>query len=209
MPRVPRHSVSASHSRIKMKQFSLVILTLTLSACTHLSARSDESRMRTELWNEGHMALYAENFARADSLFTRLAAEFARSEEGREAVFYLGTLRIDPRNREWSPERSEQALRQYLRQDTTGTRIHRRPEAMTLLELAKQLNMPPEERVAGLQPGTRVVQGPTRVVAPAGQQRELSEENERLRRQVAERDEQIRRQREELERIRRTLAPRS
>ncbi|MBA4156137.1 MAG: hypothetical protein H0X65_01510 [Gemmatimonadetes bacterium] len=193
-----------------MKRLSLVLLALALSSCAHLPGGTrGEDRTRTELWNEAHLALYAQDFARAGSVFTSLATRFPDTEEGREAVFYIGTLHLDPRNRGWDSDHAETAFRQYLGQDTLGTLIHRRPEATTLLEVAVQLNMPPEERVTGLQPGTRIIEGPTtRVVVPAGQQRELTEEIERLRRQVAERDDQIRRQREELERIRRTLTPR-
>jgi hypothetical protein len=64
----------------------------------------------------------------------------------------------------------------------------------------------PARRVPGLQPEvvTREVEGP-RVVVPAQESRALAAEVERLRAQVAERDATIRQQREELERIRRTL----
>lgn len=192
-----------------MNRAPLLVLSLLLAACAHLPARTSPSELtRGELWREAHMALYLEDFARADSLFTRLAADFPTSVEGREAVFYLGSMYLDPRNPAWSSERAETALRGYLLQDTVGTSIHRRPEATTLLELAKQLNLPPGERVVGLQPEAPPAT-PPRVVARAGDQRELQEEVERLRRQLAERDQQIRRQREELERIRRTLAPRT
>jgi hypothetical protein len=93
-----------------------------------------------------------------------------------------------------------------------------------LLEIANQLNLPPEERVPELQPRTRVVtraptpgRAPTQAappplrVAPAA---EAAAEIERLRRQLGERekviaarDDEIRRLREEIERIRKTLVP--
>jgi hypothetical protein len=89
--------------------------------------------------------------------------------------------------------------------------VHRRPEAQTLLQFAVQLNLPPDQRVAALQPQQVPAAAPAaqrRVVAPAQQVQTLTAEVDRLRREVAQRDEQIRTQREELERIRRTLAPR-
>jgi hypothetical protein len=190
-----------------MKRLPIALLPILLLSCAHLPGTRGEQRARSELWHLAHTALYTEDFARADSLFTTLAATYPNADEGREALFYLGTVYIDPRNPDWSSERTETALRQYLHQDTLGSLIHRRPEALTLLELSKQLNLPPDQRVAGLQPGTRTLV--ERVVTPATQQRELAAEVDRLRRMVAERDEQIRRQREELDRIRRALAPRS
>jgi TolA-binding protein len=199
-----------------MKRLSFVLIGVILASCAHLpGGRSPEVTSRTELWHEAHMALYQETYPRADSLFVRLAAEHPESTEGREALFYVGSIHLDPRNRNWNPERAETALRQYLLQDTLGTRIHRRPEANILLELARQLNLPPEDRVAGLagepSPATVPATPPAaqRVVAPTAQLRELQTENERLRQQVAQRDEQLRRQREELDRIRRTLTPRT
>jgi hypothetical protein len=190
-----------------MKRLPIALLPVLLLSCAHLPGTSGEQRARGELWHLAHTALYTEAFSRADSLFSYLAVTYPHADEGREALFYLGALHLDPRNEDWSSERSETYFRHYLTQDTLGTLIHRRPEAITILELATQLNLPPDQRVAGLQPGTRTVL--ERVVAPVSQQREIAEENERLRRMLVERDEQIRRQREELERIRRTLTPRS
>lgn len=190
-----------------MKRLPIALLPILLLSCAHLPGSGGEQRARGELWHLAHTALYTESFARADSLFSYLAVTYPDSDEGREALFYLGAIHLDPRNEEWNSERSETFLRHYLTQDTLGALIHRRPEAITMLELASQLNLPPDQRVAGLQPGTRTVL--ERVVAPVSQQRELVEENERLRRMLAERDEQIRRQSEELERIRRTLTPRT
>jgi hypothetical protein len=189
-----------------MKLLASALLAAVLYGCAHLP-RGDSAAPRDLLWNDAHLALYTEEFTAADSLFDQLATTHPATDQGREALFYIGALHLDPRNRGWDSERAETALREYLAQDTLGPVIHRRPEARTLLELAVQLNLPPDERVSALQPATRTVHH--RVVVPAGQQREIAEENERLRRLVAERDDQIRRQREELERIRRTLAPRS
>jgi len=199
-----------------MKLSLITLSILALASCAHLPGRAGaaEASARAELWHDAHMALYAENFARADTIFSRLSVEHAASEEGREAHFYLGALQIDPRNREWNSERAETSLRRYLQQDTVGTLIHRRPEATTLLEIAKQINLPPGQRISALQPGTAPApagqqQTPPRTVASGAQLRAIQEENESLRRQLAERDDQIRRQREELDRIRRALTPRN
>jgi hypothetical protein len=193
---------------------SLVLLSLLLiTACSHLPGRlAPNGSTRAELWHDAHVALYREDFARADSLFSRLAAEHPDAVEGREARFYVGAVNLDPRNRDWNPERAETEFHAYLQQDTVGGLIHRRPEATTMLEVARQLNLPPAERVAGLRGGgspgdtVRLVE---RRVAPEGQVRDLQEENERLRAQVLRREEEIRQQREELERIRRALQPRT
>jgi len=73
------------------------------------------------------------------------------------------------------------------------------------------LNLPPAERVAGLRGGASgdTVRLVERRFAPDGQVRALQEDNDRLRAQLGRRDEQIRQQREELERIRRALQPRT
>ncbi|MDP9348637.1 MAG: hypothetical protein M3P24_05790, partial [Gemmatimonadota bacterium] len=172
----------------------------------------EERRERERLWGAAHAALSAEDFRAADTLFARFSERFPETPEGRDALFYLGALRMDPRNPAWSSRIAAEWLRQYLaRGDTAGeTRVHRRPEATTLLELANQLNMPAENRIAALKPDT-VVTTRTRTVprrvAPIEESHALSGEVERLRREIAERDETIRNQREELNRIRRTLAP--
>jgi hypothetical protein len=198
-----------SYSGGTMKKWlAVACLAIATASCAHLGLGSD-TRERTDLWNEAHTALYREEFAQAEALFQRLAAEHANTTEGREALLYVGGIHLDPRNRDWNPERAETVLHQYLLQDTVGGLIHRRPEATTLLEIARQLNLPPEERVDGLRPRTVVVETPApRVITPATQLRELQEDNARLRQQLAQRDDQLRRQREELERIRRALAPR-
>lgn len=196
-----------------MKQTRVLLLALValVSACAHLSPGSG-GREKDRLWREAHLALAAQNFRSADSLFAGLAASFPESEEGREAHFYLGAMRLDPRNEGWSSQQAAEHLRRYLAGDTASARrtIFRKPEAGTLLELANQLNMPAESRVPALQPDTvvRTVPGRSRrVVVPAEESRELSSEVARLRRELAEREETIRRQREELNRIRNTLAP--
>lgn len=186
-----------------------LLLALLLPACATLAPGS-RGREVKRLWTEAHLALRAENFRTADSAFSRLATQHASTEQGREAVFFLGEMRMDPRNPAWNSRRAADYLRRYLAlADPAGrVEIHRRPEATTFLELANQLNLPPEQRVAQLQPGTveRAVPGPVRIV-PGEQAAELSAEVQRLRRELADRDETIRRQREELNRIRNTLAP--
>ncbi len=175
-----------------------------------------------ELWRAAHTAFAQERFADAERGFRRVAAEFPERREGREALFYLGSLQMDPRNPRWEPDSAAASLRRYLERDSVALpRTLRRPEAKVLLEIANQLNLPPDERVPELQP--RVIRNPPgraqsaptapppRVVSAA----ESLAEIERLRRQVAERDRQIaakddeiRRLRDEMERIRKTLVPR-
>jgi TolA-binding protein len=188
-----------------------VVIPVALVACAHVpGGRAPDAAARVDLWREAHMAMFMENFARADSLFARLATEYPATEEAREAIFYIGSLNLDPRNQNWNSERAETALRRYLQQDTVGNVINRRPEATILLELARQLNLPPGERFAALQPEiVEPVQPPPRRVSPTDQLRDLQRENEQLRRELSQRDEQIRQQREELDRIRRALAPRT
>ncbi|HEV2147859.1 MAG TPA: hypothetical protein VGR37_10695 [Longimicrobiaceae bacterium] len=187
------------------------LLVLLVAGCATFAPGSRD-RAERDLWREAHLALGAGNFAAADSAFSRLASTYPDTEEGREAVFFLGEMRLDPRNPGWNTRAAAEHLRRYLaRGDTAGQReIHRRPEATTFLELANQLNLPPDQRVAQLQPETevrtRTVPGPVRVV-PGEQAAELSAEVQRLRRELADREETIRRQREELNRIRNTLAP--
>jgi hypothetical protein len=195
-----------------MKKLWIALAALSFASCAHLGIRGADTEARAGLWHEAHIALYQEDFPRADSLFNRLAAAHPHAEEGREALFYVGAIHIDPRNQAWDSERAETVLRRYLQQDTIGTLIHRRPEATTLLEIARQLNLPAEDRVEWLQPGTitrtEVIERPPRRIAPTDQLREVEQENDRLRQQLAQRDAQIRRQQDELDRIRRTLTPR-
>jgi hypothetical protein len=189
-----------------MKRF-VVLLLLLLPACAHLGLDSDR-RDRNDIWVEAHNAFSDGDFGRATALFGELADRFPGTVEGRESLFYLGTLHLDPRNPEWNSEPAETALTRYLEADSVRPgSIHRRPEGGTLLQLARQLNMPGRDRVPGLQP--EVVVAPEeqqpRVVVSGQESRALAAEVERLRGQIAERDSTIRQQREELERIRRTL----
>lgn len=189
-----------------MKRIGSLCILVALSACATLGQGSDRERTRTQLWADAHDALQALQFGRADTLFTRLSREFADTETGRESLFFVGAIRVDPRNPGWDPARADTTLSAYLAlESAAAAQIGRRPEAETLLEIARQLNLPPQERVPQLQPETRFVTRAPRV-APAGQVTALNAEVARLRDQVAARDATIRRQEEELERIRRTLA---
>lgn len=189
----------------------IAALTL-LTGCAVLGQGPSDADQRAETWTLAHQALAVEDFERAAALFQRLAAEHPTAQEGREAVFYLGSMRLDPRNPAWDPVPAEEHLTSYLTADTVPERTvaPRRPEAQTLLELAKQLNMPPRERVPGLQAETQVIveAEPERVVVPATESRALSNEVARLRRELAEREATIETQKTEIERIRKTLTGR-
>lgn len=194
-----------------MKRIAWIFGALWLAGCAGLG-QGESGEPPAETWVHAQQALAVQDFDRAAALFTRLVEEHPRSREGREALFYLGSMRLDPRNPAWDPEPAEQYLRQYISVDTViGVAVvHRRPEAETLLALATQLNMPVEMRVPALQAETRVVveESPDRVVAPARESRALAAEVAQLRRQLAEREATIQEQRNELERIRRTLTGR-
>ena len=195
-----------------MKYNGWILAPLLLAGCATFGQGDSAVQDRQETWTLAHQALAAEDFGRADALFQRLATDHRTADEGREAVFYLGAMRLDPRNPDWNPGPAEQYLKEYLAGDTpTGPAIApRRPEARTLLELASQLNMPPQERVPALQAETQVVveAQPQRVVVPAAESRALAAEVSRLRRELADRDATIQTQREEMERIRKTLTGR-
>jgi hypothetical protein len=186
-----------------MKGLAALVLLLSVSACQHLPIGPGAA---SALWRSAHHQLAEGDFAGAERDFGRLADEHPETRAGREAVFYLGALRLDPRNSEWDPAPAAERLRRYVEMES-GVGVARAPEARILLELADQLNLPAAERVEGLAPETRVVH--ERVVVPAEQSRALEDEVGRLRRQLAERDDRIRQQNAEIERMRRALAPRS
>lgn len=192
-----------------MNRLALGLLLLALPACAHLVPGSG-ARDRLALWDRAHAALDARRFEEARLGFQELVSRFGKSREGREALFYVGSIHLDPRNPAWNPGPAEEALARYLAQDTLEERlVARRPEARILLEIAHQLNLPPQSRIAALQPpaATPTPPPPAPVVTRAQPVAELLRDIERLRVELAQRDETIRRQREELERIRRTLTP--
>ncbi|HSU15282.1 hypothetical protein [Longimicrobium sp.] len=166
---------------------------------------------RDQLWRQGHAALHADSFRVAMAAFQRLAAEHPRDAQGREARFYLGTLYLDPDNPAYDAAQAEQNFSLYLAADTAGGRVTRRPEAETLVALARQMVLPCEQRTGALRCDPDVIvrtrpAGADTVVVRQGS--DQSAEVSRLRRELNERDATIRQLREELQRIRNTLAPR-
>jgi hypothetical protein len=173
---------------------------LLLSGCAHVGATPSESWERSRLWDEAHGYFAAQDFVRADSVFSVMAERYPHTNEGRESLFYLGAIHLDPRNTTWDPETAEERLQQYLSADTSEAGIHRRPEGETLFQLAHQLNLPMEDRIEPLQ-----VEPQTRVVIRAEEAQGTLQENERLRRELAAREAELRQAQQELERIRKTL----
>lgn len=195
-----------------MQRIVALLMLALLAACAHLRGTDAQARQRTELWTDAHLAFHAEDFRGARATFQRLADEYPHTDEGREALFYLATLSLDPRNPEWNPEPAVPLLRDYLALDTARAVIHRRPEATTLLRLADQLVLPAVEPRpvpgAGAAPAQEV---PRAVARPPTTpvERQLQAEVDSLRRQLVEREDTILRYREELDRIRRVLSPRT
>jgi hypothetical protein len=195
-----------------MKRIGWVGVLLLFHGCAHLRAEAPDAREQTELWRAAHEALAQERFGRADTLFNRLALHHAGSEVGRESLFYVGALRLDPRNEQFSAEGALPVLRRYLALDTLETvQVHRQPEGRTLYEIAEQLLLAPGDRIPALQ-GPVVVERPTIAATPStpsapAANPDLANENARLRSDLAQRENEVRRLQEELERIRRTLSP--
>jgi hypothetical protein len=161
---------------------------------------------RARLWNQGHAAFAADSFRVAAAAFQRLSVEFPRTREGHEARFYVGVLSLEPRSGV-DLGIAQQNLSIYLAEDSLQklNGYHER-EAETLLQLVGELQKQCEARAPGLQCTPGVV---TRTVdAPPSSGGANAAEAARLRREVAERDQTIRELREELQRIRNTLAPR-
>jgi hypothetical protein len=187
-----------------MKRFGLILTCVVATACASTGAERRAAEARMELWRQAQEAVAAGQFGRADTLYGTLIRDHGSTETGHEALFYLGALRLDPRNPNWSSALAQTSLEMYLAADSSGAIRARRPEAQTLFELARQLNLPPENRVPGLQTEPRVVE--RRVVVPAREATSLQAEVTRLRGEVAAKDATIKRQEEELDRIRRTLS---
>jgi TolA-binding protein len=184
----------------------LALLGAIGSGCAHLGQPAADARIRTELWTEAQYAFWSGDFVVADATFARLARDYPRTLEGQESLFYLGALRLDPRNPNWDSAAAERRLGSYLALlEGEGPRLYRYPEARSMFELASELNRPADSRIAALQPGERTIRVEERVIVPGQEARELQAEVTRLRQQIAERDTRIREQQEELERIRRTL----
>jgi hypothetical protein len=190
-----------------------ILFAALLSACSVFGPENlgPGAASRDQLWRQGHAAMRADSFRIAMAAFQRLAAEHPRDEQGREARFFLGTLYLEPSNPAFDAALAAQNLELYLTADTAGGRITRRPEAETLLGLSQQLAIPCEQRTGDLRCDPDVIVrtrpgGADTVVVRQGN--DQSAEVSRLRRELAERDGTIRQLREELQRIRNTLAPR-
>ncbi|HEY0035790.1 MAG TPA: hypothetical protein VGB66_03835 [Longimicrobium sp.] len=188
---------------------ALSVLSLVLLAACASGGRGGAgpgAPSRDLLWRQAHQAMHQDSSRIALAAFQRLAAEHPGTVEGNEARFYLGTLYLDPRT--FDATRASEHLEMYLAADTMGGRQARRPEAVRLLSLSRTLVLPCEQRTGALrcEPAvvTRRTPGETVVVRDGDQSAEVA----RLRREVAERDGTIRELREELQRIRNTLAPR-
>lgn len=194
-----------------MKTASTLFLAALLSACAVFAPENlgPDAARRDGLWRQGHAAMQRDSFRVAMAAFQRLSTEHPRSDFGREALFYLGTLYLEPTNPAYDAGLAAQNLEMYVAADTERGRATRRPEAETLLGLSRQLAMPCEQRTGALRCAPQVVTRPggsdTVVVRQGSDQ---SAEVSRLRRELAERDGTIRELREELQRIRNTLAPR-
>ena len=194
-----------------MKTASTLILAALLSACAVFAPGNlgPDAARRDGLWRQGHAAMQRDSFRIAIAAFQRLAAEHPRSDFGREARFYLGTLYLEPSSASYDAGLAAQNLEMYVGSDREGGRTPRRPEAETLLALSRQLALPCEQRTGSLRCDPQVVaRSDTTVVVRPGGGGDQSAEVARLRREVAARDATIRELREELQRIRNTLAPR-
>lgn len=182
---------------------------LLAGGCATLSTVASPGR--DQLWRQAHHAMRQDSVRVALAAFQRLAEEHPDTREGREARFYLGTLFLEPVEGTFDPARALQNLEMYVAQDSVRNDPIRRPEARTFRALAREATLPCEQRTGALRcdPAvvvrTRTTPGDTVVVrSGAGDAAEIA----RLRREVQERDATIRQLREELQRIRNTLAPR-
>lgn len=184
----------------------MVLAAGLLTGCATLASLTGSSgRSAAAIWTDAQQALAQSEFARAEETFAVLSDEYEDTLEGRESLFYLGMIRLDPRNPGFDSAIAERRLGEYLALSDEGHRLYRYPEGLTFHEIARELNLPPDARVSVLKPEERVITIEERVLVPGEQSRELSAQIDRLRQQVAERDSTIRAQQEELERIRRTL----
>ena len=194
-----------------MKTATTILLAVLLSGCAVFAPENlgPDAARRDGLWRQGHAAMQRDSFRVAMAAFQRLAAEHPRSDYGRDALFYLGTLYLEPANPAYDAGLAAQNLEMYLTADTERGRLPRRPEAESLLALSRQLALPCEQRTGSLRFDPQVIaRSDTTVVVRPGGGNDQSAEVARLRRELNERDATIRELREELQRIRNTLAPR-
>jgi hypothetical protein len=194
-----------------MKTTTAILLAVLLSGCAVFGPENlgPDAARRDDLWRAGHAAMQRDSFRVAMAAFQRLAVEHPRSDYGRDARFYLGTLYLEPANPAYDAGLAVQNLELYVTSDAREGRLPRRPEAETLLALSRQLALPCEQRTGSLRCDPQVIarSDTTVVVRPSGGS-DQSAEVARLRRELNERDATIRELREELQRIRNTLAPR-
>ncbi|HEU0012472.1 MAG TPA: hypothetical protein VFQ45_02250 [Longimicrobium sp.] len=198
-----------------MRSFALVLAAALLSGCGVFTSGSrapgELPAGREALWRTGHEAMRADSFRVAMAAFQRLATDHPHTGEGREARFFLGALYLDPANTAFDAGLAAQNLEMYVAQDTLKGRAARRPEAAVLLAMARELGKACAERAGGpLKCDTeiRTVRAPGEPAPSGGGDNGAAAEAARLRRELAERDATIRQLREELQRIRNTLAPR-
>ncbi len=190
-----------------MRALRVLALPFLLASCASLGIGGGGGDRKRD-WDGAYRAYVADSLRLSEERFARLEREHPGTLEGREAKFFLAVLALDPRHAGWSARDAQRHLTSYLALDTAraGT-IFRHAEATALLRLSSQLVVPCEERIGPLRCETRVVE--RRVPgAPQPTQGVSGAEVDRLRREIAERDDQIRQLREELTRIRNTLVPR-
>ena len=190
-----------------MKPLRVLLLAVLLPACATVGGLGGGGE-RERLWEQAHASYAADSVRVAVGLFQRLANEHPRSHEGHESRFYLAALSLDPLSGV-DLRQAEQNLAIYLAEDSLRKyRGYHGREGRTLQRVVRQLLAPCEARAPGYQCGvqTRTVETPAEAQPPAPTGASPAEVA-RLRREVAERDNTIRELREELQRIRNTLAP--
>jgi hypothetical protein len=179
-------------------------LAALVTGCATLPRNSGAERGR--LWRQAHDAYARDSLRVAAAAFQRLATDHPRSYEGHESRFYLGVLALEPGSG-LDLGTAVQNLGMYITEDSAGgVRGYHLREARSLLRMAAELRRPCGDRGSGVR--CEVAPVATRTEPTATAEPPANAETARLRREVAERDDQIRRLREELERIRSTLAPR-
>jgi hypothetical protein len=195
-----------------MRTVCAIFSVLLLGACATLRGGGPDAGHRARLWEQAHAAYAQDSFRVAAAAFQRLANEHPRTTEGHESRFYLGVLSLEPRS-SVDLTLARQQLQMYVADDTAqALRGYHLREAGSLLRLVTELQRPCETRAGAIACDTRVV---TRTVTEPGATAPSNDsgaaataEAARLRRELNERDQTIRDLREELQRIRNTLAPR-
>jgi hypothetical protein len=195
-----------------MRKLFILLAALLLPACATLRGGRPDAGERTRLWQAAHTAYQQDSFRVAAAAFQRLASDHPRTPEGHEARFYLGVLSLEPRSAV-DLTMARQHLQLYLAADTLqNARGYHGREAASLLRLVSELQRPCDVRMGALACETRVVTRPgaPEPAAPSsgGDGGAGAAEAARLRRELGERDQTIKDLREELQRIRNTLAPR-